>query len=333
LSQLALNRDSARLQRQLQVMFRQQARELLSRLNVNTLVGAPLPFDLNHWVGPMVQVSEPLMLRAFVVGMAQSRQRIAKLIKQKPMQKGLVNHAPGVKSRVVAPVIPCRVHGGGHADARGGVVLKSSPESPEPGPEWRQAFPWVNQEVSGEIEQQHGRPRRLGSGQTAAGTMTGVGRFTSRFDLHNPRVRAAVSAATLTFCKETNDTAVGELHQALASLRTQMNQGLERGEALRTLAARVLRIFADPYRAHRIAATESKRALEGGSLLAARESGLVSKRRWLASFDACQECLALNGHEVGLEEPFVVLPRGGPYGTIHYPPYHPFCFCTTTEVL
>jgi hypothetical protein len=152
------------------------------------------------------------------------------------------------------------------------------------------------------------------------------------FDLFNPRIQEAVEALTLTFCEETLATAAGELEESLQKLWELLREGLERGEAYTWIAREVRRIFADPVRAYRIAATEGSRALHAGQLLAAKESGVVRGLRWLASSDACPRCLAIDGKEVPLGKPFLV-EGSGPYAVVKHPPLHPNCFCTVTEVL
>lgn len=152
------------------------------------------------------------------------------------------------------------------------------------------------------------------------------------FDLFDPKVLRAVDRATLEFCEETNETAVEKLKDAVVKLRELLKRGLEEGKATALLAREVKRIFADPSRAYRIAATETSRALNAGALLNAKESSLKLKKEWLASGDACGQCLDLNGVQKGLDEPFLV-DGTGPYARIMHPPLHPHCFCTWTEVL
>lgn len=152
------------------------------------------------------------------------------------------------------------------------------------------------------------------------------------FDLFDPLVLRAVDKATLQFCEETNDTAVGSLKAAIKKLRKLLKAGLEEGKAIAQLAREVRRIFADPTRAYTIAATESSRAVNGGALLNAKESSLNLKKEWLASGDACELCLDLDGVQRELDEPFVV-DGTGPYARVMTPPRHPHCFCTWTEIL
>lgn len=143
------------------------------------------------------------------------------------------------------------------------------------------------------------------------------------FDLFNPKVLDAVDAAAYAFCRETNETATRELGDALDDLRRLMREGLPQGDAVALLAKKVRMIFADPMRAFRIAATEGSRAVHGGQMMAAVEAG-VKRHSWLASADACEQCLSLDGKTVNIGEPFHVDQKGGPYAVILYPPAHPF---------
>lgn len=155
----------------------------------------------------------------------------------------------------------------------------------------------------------------------------------ARFDLYEPRVMDAVDAAVLRFCRETNATAAGELNTTLAELRRQLKQGLSQGDAREALVARVRTVFTDPSRALRIAVTESARAVNGGQVLAWKGSGRVGRKRWLASSDACEKCLNLDGEEVDLDAPFVTLPGGGPYAIVYHPPLHPHCLLPGTPII
>lgn len=153
------------------------------------------------------------------------------------------------------------------------------------------------------------------------------------FDLFNPRIKTAVDDAVFQFCEATNATSIGMIEDALAALRRSLKNGLERGEATLNLNARVYRIFNDPYRAARIGQTETSRAVHTGQLMAAKESGVIKGKRWIASPDACPECLALNGKEVRLDMPFIVLPKGGPYAVVMIPPLHPHCLLGETPII
>jgi hypothetical protein len=146
-----------------------------------------------------------------------------------------------------------------------------------------------------------------------------------------PRVAEAVQQMTLTFCRETCDTSKANLIDARQKFRDELNEGLEEGEANAKLAARVRSVFDTP-RAMAIARTESNRAVSGGGLLAAKESGVVSGKTWLASREACPLCRALDGKTVPLDEPFIILSKGPPaYRIVMHPPYHPNCTCDNTH--
>jgi F like protein len=149
--------------------------------------------------------------------------------------------------------------------------------------------------------------------------------FAPDFSVFNPRVLEAIRQAVFNFADSTNRTSTVALAKIGPSLREALATGLEQGESLAFITARVQEIFDDPARAQMIAASEASRAVHAGQLLAARESGVVQGKRWLASSDACDLCLPLDGKEVGLDEDFAVDARGGPYARVPYPPRHPHC--------
>jgi hypothetical protein len=153
------------------------------------------------------------------------------------------------------------------------------------------------------------------------------------FDLVNPMVAEQVRRMVFDFASSTNATSRMRVAEAIEWLRRALAQGIDERVALAEMTRRVQRIFADPQRAATIAITESSRAMHGGQFLAAKQSDIVTGKRWLASSDACPLCLALNGKEVELDEDFAVDPGGGPYARIPYPPRHPNCFCTWVEVI
>lgn len=99
------------------------------------------------------------------------------------------------------------------------------------------------------------------------------------------------------------------------------------------------------YAADRIARTESADAYTAGSIAAARESGVVAGKKWLASANACPICKALESmfpDPVPLDSPFVekggTVYAGGRAVTFNYksvqgPAAHPNCTCTLLYVL
>jgi hypothetical protein len=151
-------------------------------------------------------------------------------------------------------------------------------------------------------------------------------------DPYGLRVRDAVDAAALQFCRETNVTATAQLKQARVKLRELLRKGLNRGDALHALAAAVQKVFADPARAYRIAHTESRRALYGGQLMVAKEQGYVRRKRWVGR-GGCPRCRKLHGKTVKLDTAFHVDPGGGAYAVVQHPPLHPFCNCDLEDVL
>lgn len=153
------------------------------------------------------------------------------------------------------------------------------------------------------------------------------------FNLLHPRVADALSRLVFNFCDETNRTSTMKLHQAFAALRRELQAGLEQGEANDRLAVRVGHIFADPGRAYTIARTEASRAVHTGQFIAAKESGIVKGKKWLAKSDACPRCRALAGKVVALEEDFGYDAGAGAYAHVLHPPLHPHCTCTWSEEL
>lgn len=152
------------------------------------------------------------------------------------------------------------------------------------------------------------------------------------FDLFNPRVLRAVDALTMAFCQDTFQTAQLAVRDAQEATRQLLRDGLPKGAAVELLAREVRTIFADPKRAFTIAATEGARAIHGGQMTAAQEAG-VERHSWLASADACEHCLKLDGKSVKLGEPFWVNPKGGPYAVVLHPPLHPHCVLPDTHVI
>ena len=75
-----------------------------------------------------------------------------------------------------------------------------------------------------------------------------------------------------------------------------------------------------------IARTETAFADVQGNLTAYKASGLVGGKEWLVSADCCDDCEALDGVVVGLDEDF---PDDGGDG----PPLHPRCECNILPVL
>ena len=150
----------------------------------------------------------------------------------------------------------------------------------------------------------------------------------------HPRATEFLRRMVFDFCDETNQTTQESLTTAFRRLRSILRVGMEEGLSMSDVASAVGEVFQDPMRAMRIARTESSRAVHGGELLAARDSGVVSKQKWLASSDACDICQKLDGKEVGLDEDFAYHPRApAAYAHVRHPPLHPNCRCTTIMIV
>ena len=293
--------DVLKLQRVLRRVFHRQARDAAFRLSqVDWEAGQEV--DLTHWVQATADSVKPILLPLWQEGMKRSRARHG----QETTYHGM--------RRVIIP-----------ADVFAGRIGKERPVSIGKG---------VTYDAAREAQdQQLHRIKRLSSQVVKASRKKPVMEVDWGRDLFNPRVLDAVDEAVLKFCRATNRTAVEDLRTAIRKLREALRKGLKRGDAVQVLAKKIRKIFADPQRAYRIAVTETSRAVHGGALLAAKEDPDVGGKQWLASPNACERCMELDGKEVGLDEPFYVDPKGGPYAVTDTPPLHPYCFCDMTEVL
>ncbi len=79
-------------------------------------------------------------------------------------------------------------------------------------------------------------------------------------------------------------------------------------------------------RAQTIARTETAKADVAGHIEGWKASGQVAQKEWLVSDGCCDECQALDGEIVDIDDPF---PDDGGDG----PPLHPNCRCTVLPVL
>jgi len=150
------------------------------------------------------------------------------------------------------------------------------------------------------------------------------------FDLFNPKVLDAVDRHTFVFARSTLETATEDLQEALRKIKLLMRNGLEAAKATALLAKEIRRIFSNPNRAYMIATTETSRFMHLGQLDSAKENGATHKI-WMADYPtACENCMALDGKEVPIDEPFIV-DGTGPYSVIMCPPRHPNCGCSVQE--
>jgi len=138
------------------------------------------------------------------------------------------------------------------------------------------------------------------------------------FDIGNPAVVKWLNDYTVELSKNLEAVNTDDLKRELAA-------GLDAGETMPELARRVNDIFEnyDRYRAEKIARTETIRASNQGALEAYKQSGVVEKKIWIASADACEACLELDGKVERLEDSFF----NDDYSDGQTPPLHPNCRC------
>lgn len=328
--------QSLRLQRLLQQLFNAQAREAASQVTVDR--GVP---DMSAWVRATADAVKPLLLQMHQQGMVRSGARIAaKLgVKVRPqeipvLQSASVLGGPGTITGGSGEGVRRYEPGNDAIFGITGKVLVDRSSIPDEG-RMLGGVKAAQSPVPSLVLKGHRhlvcKARQLPG--VPAGASTQTERQLFDFDLFSPRVLDAVDQAAMRFCRETMDTATVDAREAVEQVRRLMREGLPRGDAIQVLAKRTREVFADPARAFRIATTEASRAMHAGQQFAAKESGVVWGMQWLASSDACENCLELDGKQVKLGEPFILLPGGGPYSVIWHPPLHPHCFCDETEVL
>ncbi|HUE15612.1 MAG TPA: phage minor head protein [Planctomycetaceae bacterium] len=165
-----------------------------------------------------------------------------------------------------------------------------------------------------------------------------VGLDPDHWSVVNSHTAQKIQMAALDFCRETNATTSDDLDAALAKTRQQLQEGIvDEGESVEQLTKRVNAVFdqASKSRARAIAQTETSRAVHAAQEDAAMHSGIVTGWKWLASSDACDVCLAIAARAptVKLGQPFAIIGTNPTYAKIMYPPAHPHCNCTVTEVL
>jgi len=124
---------------------------------------------------------------------------------------------------------------------------------------------------------------------------------TGSFDILNPEVIKFIKKRAGLLIKSIGDT-------TLAKLKKTLELGVEAGESITNLAARISDVFVEAkgYRATLIARTETIAASNSGAVEAYKQSGVVEKKEWLATMDdrVRDEHAAMNGEVVGINEPF-----------------------------
>jgi hypothetical protein len=169
------------------------------------------------------------------------------------------------------------------------------------------------------------------------------------FDVHNPRVEQWLKDYSFKFAQKVNQTTAD-------NLRTTLTEGLNAGEGIADLKKRVKEVFGPEtrsYRAEMIARTEAHRANLHGrqelwkeanrDMILAGEQSIYVGRVWRASADACEYCVALDGKQVGIDEPFFrqgdVYELDGvgrmklDYEDISVSQLHPNCRCSCLPVI
>ena len=174
------------------------------------------------------------------------------------------------------------------------------------------------------------------AGQT---TRARLGLDPDEWEVHDPHLHDVIKQQAFNFCQSTNETTDKELGEALEQLRQEFIEGtVNAGDTIPELTRRVQSVFTrlSVTRAEMIARTEAARAVHAASLISAKESGVVSGKKWLLSADACEKCHAAAAKfpgGVGLDQPFADDGRGTDYSSCPAPPLHPNCRCSITFVL
>jgi SPP1 gp7 family putative phage head morphogenesis protein len=140
------------------------------------------------------------------------------------------------------------------------------------------------------------------------------------FDLRNPRVRELIETQVFTTAQTTSETLIDVM-------RTLFQQSVDEGWSVDTLAAALREKATDwsTSKAETVAHTELATAYERGNHQAWRDSGVVDRKEWILSFNACPQCQEYGGKIIGLEDEFAD-------GILH-PPAHTRCRCATVAVL
>ena len=305
------------LSRLLRTIFAAQARDVASRLTLD----GPTP-SLGHWVDVTARAVKPLLLQMWQHGAARTLAQLAGISRPATQVEPVLYSIAGADGG--------RSYSPGNDSIFGSAKEVMSPEAEGYVVRDLQCSSHCTRDVS---QARFAVAKAKGGGGKGAGPT--LPPLVVSFDRNTTsRLRDAVDAAALRFCTETNETATRELKQAVEALRRLLKRGLGQDVAVAVLAKKVQRIFNDPYRAYRIAATESVRAVAGGQLLAAEDSGVVRGKRWLRSADPCELCKSISTRKVfKLDEPFYVDPKGGTYSVCKTPPLHPHCQCDQEMVV
>jgi HK97 family phage portal protein len=133
------------------------------------------------------------------------------------------------------------------------------------------------------------------------------------FDVHDPRVDAFIKARVQRFAEHVNDTTYEALQKELIA-------GINEGESIPQLAARVEATMGDRIKStpETIARTEVIGGYNGGTLEAWKQSGVVTKKAWLAALDDRTRATHSEAHAryqaepIPIDEDFQVGDASGP---------------------
>lgn len=136
--------------------------------------------------------------------------------------------------------------------------------------------------------------------------------------------------------------------ETLEKLNDTLAEGIQNGEALGKLKARVESVYdyASSSRSMRVARTETLKASNNATEDAYKQTGYVVSKEWVVNPDACPQCEAFEGKTIELGQTFV---RQGEsytytnsdgeeqsvsntYDDVDNPPLHPNCRCTIIPV-
>ncbi len=155
------------------------------------------------------------------------------------------------------------------------------------------------------------------------------------FNMDDPRVVRFLERRAQRFAKEVNQTTWDNLKASLA-------EGINAGENISDLSARVETVMGDRIRSsgETIARTEVIGAMNGGTLEAWNQSGVVEKKAWLAALDDRTRETHLEAHTkyqgepIPMDDDFEVGGGSGPApGQIGLPEEDIQCRCTMTAVV
>lgn len=154
------------------------------------------------------------------------------------------------------------------------------------------------------------------------------------FDVYNEEVSKQITEKTIKLAGSVSDTTV-------ENIRTILKDGFEKGEAVNELTKRIKEATAfTKDRSEKIARTEAAQSFVSGEIEGWKQSGQVSRVKWLLSPNACSHCKAIADkvNSVELGKPFIK--QGDSFNGITYDysdvypgNLHPCCRCDVTAIL